>query len=100
MSDTKALLKDAAEQRAERKAFDDATIAFEGLKQRFGENQHERFTRYSEALGAARGAFKNDKVEMAELKRFKRRFATSGPKKEDGDGNGNGGGNGGGGSEP
>ena len=40
VSDTKALIKDAVEQRAERKAFDDATIAFEGLKQRFGEKQH------------------------------------------------------------
>lgn len=66
------LEKDAGEQRAARKEFDSLEAQYLGAREKFGIGQEARHERFSAALNAARGAFKNDRAVLAELEPFKR----------------------------
>ena len=70
--DLKQLAVDSKDQRDERTKFDEVEGEYLKLRHDFGEAQAERHARFSSALNAARGAFKNDKSVMTELGKFKR----------------------------
>lgn len=80
--DAATLETDAAEARAERLEHDALERKFDALHQTYGERQEARFERYSAALNAARGAFRNDAAVTKELESFKR-SADRAKKKED-----------------
>jgi hypothetical protein len=66
---------DATEQRTERLEHDALEGQYFAAHEKFGLAQEERYQRFAAALNAARGAFRSDKVAMAELNRFKRSFS-------------------------
>lgn len=70
--DVAKLLQDAIDQRAERVQHDTLQAQFNKLHETFGLAQEGRYLRFSAALNAARGAFRNDKAAMAQLERFRR----------------------------
>ena len=67
-----AIEQDAIDQRNERAAHDAAEGQFDKLHQTFGLAQQARHERFSAALNAVRGAFRNDKAVIAQLERFRR----------------------------
>lgn len=71
------LAKDATEQRTERAQHDAEQLAFSHTRETFGIAQEARHRRFSAALNAARGAFRNDKAVLAQLNRFKRSMRRS-----------------------
>lgn len=66
------LVQDAADQRTERARHDAAQLEFDRLHEEFGLAQEARHARFSDALNAARGAFRRDKTILAQLDRFSR----------------------------
>lgn len=70
--DTAALIEGAEAQRAERAEHDTKESEFLALHEAFGLAQLARYTLFITALRAARAVFRNDKVAMAELDRFRR----------------------------
>jgi cyclopropane fatty-acyl-phospholipid synthase-like methyltransferase len=70
--DLNELTKDADDQRTERLAHDALQVQYEKTHADFGEAQERRHQRFSAALNAARGAFRNDKGVTAQLDKFKR----------------------------
>jgi hypothetical protein len=70
--DLSQLKSDTGDQRAERKEHDAAEIAWNETHHTFGVAQAARAARFSSALNAARGAFKNDARVRKQLERFKR----------------------------
>jgi hypothetical protein len=70
--DTVKLKEDAQVQRVERADHDQLEGEYLAEHERFGMAQEERYHRFADALNAARGAFRSDKVILAELDRFKR----------------------------
>jgi len=68
-----AIEQDSIDQRNERAAHDAAEGEFDKLHETFGLAQQARHERFSAALNAARGAFRNDKAVIAQLDRFRRR---------------------------
>jgi hypothetical protein len=66
------LAADAEAQLAERTAQETLMGQFRAQREAFSLNQAERYERFMAAINAARGAFGNDPVVMAELDRFKR----------------------------
>lgn len=70
--DTSQIIADAAEQRTERAQHDATESQFNKLHETFGLAQLARYERFSAALNAARGAFRNDKAVVAQLDRFRR----------------------------
>jgi hypothetical protein len=70
--DLATLREDARRQRAERLAHDAAEADWLKTNREFGMRTEARHQRYSAALDAPRGAFKNDKAVMAQLDKFKR----------------------------
>ena len=71
------IAQDAIDQRNERAAHDAAEGQFDKLHETFGLAQQARHERFSAALNAARGAFRNDKAVLAQLERFRRRVSRS-----------------------
>jgi hypothetical protein len=70
--DLSVLKADSKAQRTQRQAYDAAVATFEQAHASFGSAQEARYQRFSAALNAARGAFRNDKVVTAQLAKFKR----------------------------
>ena len=70
--DFKRMAQDVIDQRSERSEHDLEEVKFNHKHETFGLNQEARHGRFSSALDAARGAFKNDKAVMAQLAKFKR----------------------------
>ena len=70
--DVAQLKEDAKAQREERVVHDTLEGQYQAEHERFGQAQDARYQRFSAALNAARGAFRTDKVVMAEIDRFKR----------------------------
>ena len=70
--DFKQLAKDVIEQRTQRGEHDAAEVQFDHLHETFGMQQEARHARFSAAMSAARGAFKDDKAVLAQLAKFKR----------------------------
>jgi hypothetical protein len=70
--DVAQLAQDAVEQREERARHDAAQIEYERLHETFALAQEERHRRFTDALSAARGAFRRDKAVLAQLDRFRR----------------------------
>ena len=68
------LTQDSKDQRTERQSYDAAAAAFQQQHATFGTAQEARYQRFAAALNAARGAFRNDKVIMALLEKFKRSY--------------------------
>ena len=77
--DLKELKQDSLDQRAERQAFDALQAQYDKAHADFGAAQEARYQRFSAALNAARGAFRNDKTVTAQLAKFKR-SSTRAPK--------------------
>ena len=73
--ETAAIAQDAIDQRNERTAHDAAEGQFDKLHEAFGLAQQARHARFSAALNAARGAFRNDKAVIAQLEHFRRRVS-------------------------
>jgi hypothetical protein len=70
--DVVALTQDSDAQRKERTEFLRIEGEYLAARERFGAAQDERYQRFSAALNAARGAFKNDRTVLRELEGFKR----------------------------
>jgi len=70
--ETATIAQDAIDQRNERTAHDAAEGLFDKLHETFGLAQQARHERFSAALNAARGAFRNNKAVIAQLERFRR----------------------------
>jgi hypothetical protein len=70
--DLALLAKDVSAQRSERTSHDQLEAEFSHVHETFGQAQEQRYQRFSAALNAARGAFRNDKAVMALLDSFKR----------------------------
>ena len=70
--DSKTLSEDADAQRSERKEHDALEVKYLKKHEEFGLAQEQRHQRFSSALDAARGAFKNDKAISKQLETFKR----------------------------
>ncbi len=70
--DCAQLAQDAVQQRQERLQHDSAEVQFAKLHETFGLAQEARHERFSAALNALRGAFRNDKAVVAQLDRFRR----------------------------
>ncbi len=70
--DGEKLKEDAQSQRTERVEHDQLEGKYFAEQERFGIAQEGRYQRFADALNAARGAFRSDKVVLAELERFKR----------------------------
>lgn len=81
--DFKQLEKDSVEQRAERTDHDALEGKWNHVHETFGLSQETRHARFSAALDAARGAFKNDKAVMAQLNKFKRSAGRRSVKKDE-----------------
>ncbi len=81
--DNEKLKEDSQNQRTERVEHDQLEGKYLAEHERFGIAQEERYNRFADALNAARGAFRSDKVVLAELDRFKR--SASRPKKSKND---------------
>jgi hypothetical protein len=79
--DNAQLLKDALEQRNERLAHDRLESQYFAAHETLGLNQEARHERFSAALNAARGAFRNDKSAIAELDAVKRSVRKAAAKK-------------------
>ena len=73
--DLKALQQDAAAQRAERKAHDEAMSRSRALHEAFGVAQQERYKAFFSMLSGLRGMFRDSKDKMALLEGFKREMA-------------------------
>lgn len=90
--DVNDLINDASKQRDERLAHDAAEVQYSKQHVNFGESQEQRHQRFSAALHAARGAFRNDKGVMAQLDKFKRSVSSKAKPKtspDSGDASGN-----------
>jgi len=70
--DLAQLQSDVTAQRTERTQHDQLQAEFEHVHSSFGQAQEQRYQRFSAALNAARGAFRNDKAVTASLNRFTR----------------------------
>lgn len=79
--DVKTLAADATEQRAEKAALTKAESEVDNMRKTLATKQVVRYKRFSSALAAARGAFKDDPATLALLEPFKR-SATGRPKKD------------------
>jgi len=66
------LEKDSSAQREERKAHDATEAEWLREQKEFGMATEARHQRFSAALGAARGAFRNDQGITAQLEKFRR----------------------------
>ncbi|NUN15058.1 MAG: hypothetical protein HUU55_15620 [Myxococcales bacterium] len=69
--DPAQLEADAIAQRQQRAELDAITLAYIQKKADFDQKQFERYKRFAQALNAARGAFRHDRVTIAELAKFK-----------------------------
>ena len=78
--DVDLLLKDAQDQRTERSSHDKLESQYLATHETFGVNQEARHQRFSSALNAARGAFRNDKSVTVELDAVKRSVAKTAKK--------------------
>jgi len=81
--DLAQLQADLAAQRAQRVEHDTRQREFLALHETFGLEQEARYRRFVRALNAARGAFGEDKVVMAELDGFKRACSRGRKSKEE-----------------
>ena len=72
--DLPKLIGSVKTQRDERATHDALEIQYQSLHTSFGLAQEDRYQKFASALNAARGAFRTDKVIMAELDKFKRSF--------------------------
>ncbi len=70
--DAATIAQDSIDQRSERARLDAAESQFYRLHETFGLAQQARHERFSAALNAARGAFRNNKAVVAQLDRFRR----------------------------
>lgn len=70
--DTEKLLTDPQDQRTQRAEHDDLELKYTNKRETFIREQEERYSRFTAALNAARGAFRKDPVIAKELARFKR----------------------------
>jgi trimethylamine:corrinoid methyltransferase-like protein len=66
--------QDIVDQRAAHAEHDAAEAKYREVHAKLAVGQRERFVRYSQLLGAARGAFRADPAMLAVLKKFNRRF--------------------------
>jgi len=70
--DITQLESDSVSQREERQAYDADEAEWRKTRAEFGIRTEMRHRRFSAALCAARGAFRNDKAVTAQLEKFKR----------------------------
>jgi hypothetical protein len=70
--DLTKLTQDSKDQRTQRQSYDAAAAAWQATHSQFGSDQEARYQRFSAALSAARGSFKNDKTVTALLAKFTR----------------------------
>jgi hypothetical protein len=66
------LKQDAVDQRGERAKFDATELEYNRTREAFSVTQEARYVRFAAALNAARGAFRSNKVVLAQLDRFRR----------------------------
>jgi hypothetical protein len=76
--DQEQLQKDVVEQRAERSSFEATELEYNRVREQFGLAQEARHQRFADLLNAARGAYRRDKVVMAQLTRFRRSTRSGG----------------------
>jgi hypothetical protein len=69
--DIEKIADDAVAQRSERAHHDAIEAQFHKLHETFGLAQQARHQRFSAALNAARGAFRNNKAMLAQLEQFR-----------------------------